>query len=91
SESDVVDITYPAGYELESPETPGALADPQKIGLLDIRIGVDKASPFVQYRREFHFGGSGAVFFASKVYQPLKNLFDAFSKMDDHTLSLKQK
>lgn len=91
SEADSVDITYPKSFDLESPETPGVFGDPQKISLLDIRIGVDAKTDFVQYRREFHFGGSGAVYFTTRAYPSLKSLFDAFNKMDSHTLTLRQK
>jgi hypothetical protein len=40
SETDLVEITYPKGFSLDSADSPGLLADAQKIGSLDIRIGV---------------------------------------------------
>jgi hypothetical protein len=91
SETDSVEITYPKSFDLESPESPGVFGDPQKISLLDIKIGVDPKTDFVQYKREFHFGGNGAVYFTTRAYPSLKNLFDAFNKMDAYSLTLKQK
>jgi len=91
SETDLVEITYPKNFDLDSADAPGELADPQKIGLLNINIGTDRATNFLQYRRQFHFGGGGNVLFSSQMYAPLKNLFDIFYKADSHTLTLKQR
>ena len=91
SEEDNVEIEMPKTFELESAESPGEIADPSKIGSLNINIGVDKANNVLVYKRNFHFGGGGSILFPSAVYQPLKNLFDAFQKSDSHTLTIKQK
>jgi hypothetical protein len=91
SENDTVDIKLPAGYDLDSAESPGVTADPSKIGSLDIRMGFDKASNALVYERKFHFGGGGTVVFPVGSYTPLKNLFDMFQKSEAHTITLKQK
>lgn len=90
SEEDSIEIELPKGFALDSADSPGAVADPKKIASLVINIGVVKASNTIMYKRKFHFGGGGLVLFPVTVYQPLKNLFDAFHKADTHTISLKQ-
>lgn len=90
SETDHIEITYPKNYELDNPDAPGSESDKEKIGSLDIKIGVDKEGKLVNYDRKFHFGGGGNVLFPSGAYQPLKSLFDAFHKADSHTITLKQ-
>lgn len=91
SEQDKIEIDLPKGFALDSAETPAPLSDPQKIGLLDIKIGVDKEQTFMTYNRNFHFGGGGATLFPVTAYQPLKNMFDLFHKNDTHTITLRQK
>lgn len=90
SEQDSIEIALPKGFTLDSADAPGLLSDPQKIGYLNVNIGVDKASNTLVYKRQFHFGGGGNTLFPATAYQPLKNLFDAFSKADTHTITLKQ-
>lgn len=91
SEEDDIEIALPAGYELDNAERPGDVADPGNIGSLKLNIGVNAAQTFLKVQRHFHFGGGGQILFSSGVYQPLKNLFDAFNKTDTHTLTLRQK
>ena len=90
SENDTVEIELPKGFSLDSADAPGELSDPQKIGYLQIKIGVDKAANSLMYERKFHFGGGGNILFPVGIYQPLKNMFDAFHKADTHTITLKQ-
>ena len=91
SERDKVEIQLPKGFALDSADAPAPLSDPQKIGLLEIKIRVDKEQTFMNYERNFHFGGGGLTLFPVKAYQPLKTLFDAFHKADTHTITLRQK
>ncbi|HNQ16419.1 MAG TPA: hypothetical protein PKM58_12695, partial [Pyrinomonadaceae bacterium] len=91
SEEDDIEITLPDGFALDNPERPGDVADPSNIGSLKLNIGVNAAQTFLKVGRQFHFGGGGQILFSSGVYQPLKNLFDAFNKTDTHTLTLRQK
>ena len=90
SEVDEVEIQLPKDFKLDNADSPGTLADPQKIGSLDIKISIDNATNSIKYRRKFHFGGGGSNLFPATVYQPLKNMFDAFNKNDTHTITLKQ-
>ena len=91
SEEDTIDVLLPAGYELDSADSPGLTSDGQKIGSLDIRIAADKDGKYITYDRKFHFGGGGHILFKAESYSALKSLFDAFHKSDTHTLTLKQK
>ncbi len=90
SENDSVEIDLPKGFSLDNADAPGDLSDPQKIGSLKIKIGVDKATNFLKYERKFHFGSGGFILFPVGSYQQLKNMFDVFHKSDTHTITLKQ-
>lgn len=90
SELDTVEIQYPAGYSLDNADAPAPVADPQKIGSHNVKIAVIKEQNTLKYERKFFFGGGGTFLFPSAAYQPLKNLFDAFSKADAHTITLRQ-
>ena len=91
SEQDNIQIEYPKTFDLDSAETPGTLADPERISMLDIVMKADRANSLLIYERKFHFGGNGNILFKPGAYQPLKNLFDAFYKADTHTITLRQK
>ena len=90
SEQDTIEISLPKGFALDNADAPGKIADAQKIGSLDIRIGVDNATNTLVYRRAFYFGGGGNILFPASAYQTLKTMFDAFNKADTHTITLKQ-
>jgi hypothetical protein len=91
SETDKIEFQLPAGFDLDNADSPGMLADPQKIGALDIKMSVDAARTKLLYDRSFHFGGGGNVLFPSASYTAVKGLFDLFQKSETHTISLKQK
>ena len=91
SEQDKIEIELPKGFALDNADAPAPISDPQKIGLLEIKIKTDTNQTFVKYERNFHFGGGGLTLFPSSAYKPLKNMFDTFHKADTHTLTLKQK
>lgn len=90
SEKDSLEIELPKSYTLDNADAPGNVADPSKIGVLDITMQIDRANNIIKYQRNFHFGGGNKILFPVAVYQPLKNLFDAFHKADTHTITLKQ-
>jgi hypothetical protein len=90
SEQDTLEIVLPKGFALDNADAPGLLGDSQKIGSLDVNIGVDKATNSIVYKRRFYFGGGGNTLFPAIAYQSLKNFFDAFNKADTHTITLKQ-
>jgi hypothetical protein len=91
SENDTIDITWPAGFDLDNADAPADVADTRKIGEITVKIAADRAHNTLRYSRQFHFGGGGSVLFGAQMYTPLKNLFDAFHTVDAHTVTLKQK
>lgn len=90
SEHDEVEIELPNGLALDNADSPADVADPSKIGVLKVSIQIDKTKNVLIYNRDFYFGGNGKIYFPVSVYQPLKNLFDAFHKADTHVITLKQ-
>ena len=90
AENDSVEIELPKGFSLDNADSPATIFDPQKIGLLDIKMGIVKEDNTLKYERKFHFGGGGKLLFPSASYKPLKGLFDEFHKADTHTITLKQ-
>ena len=91
SEQDKVELELPKNFELDSADSPGEIGDSGKIGSLNIKIGIDKETNVLVYDRNFYFGGGGNILFLSNIYQPIKNLFDAFHKADTHTITIRQK
>lgn len=91
SEQDKVEIKYPKNFELDNADAPADVSDATKIGSDQVAIGVNRAQSILNYDRKFHFGGGGRVLFGVNVYEQLKGLFDAFHKVDTHTVTLKQK
>jgi len=90
AQTDDIEIQMPKNFSLDNADSPGLIADPQKIGVLNIDIAINQASKKLLYKRKFYFGGEDNILFPAGAYQPLKNLFDAFSKADAHTITLKQ-
>lgn len=90
SEEDRVEIKLPAGFLLDSADTPGEVADTSRIGRNKVTMSIEKTSNTLNYTRSFHFGGGGKILFPVSAYQPVKDLFDAFHKADTHAISLKQ-
>ncbi len=90
TEQDNIEINMPSGYALDNADAPGTIADPNKIGLMNVDIKFDKSGNTLIYDRKFNFGNGGYTLFPAKAYAPLKNLFDAFYKADTHTITLKQ-
>lgn len=91
SEQDSIEIELPKGFELDNADAPGIVADPSKIGSLEVGIKIDRTNNVLLYERKFHFGGGGNLLFSKETYPPLKNLFDAFHKAESHPLTIKQK
>lgn len=91
SEHDEVEISWPAGFELDSEDAPADLADPSNIGSVKFDLMADRTNRVLRYVRKFHFGKGGKVLFDSGVYGPVKGLFDEFHKADSHTITLRQK
>ncbi len=90
AESDDITIDFPPGFELESPDAPAPVHDPNSIGTDDFKIGVSQDSKMLAYHRDFTWGNNGYLRFPKGSYTPLKNLFDAFYTANSHSLTLKQ-
>lgn len=90
SENDYVEIELPKGFTLDSAEAPGDVADPSKICALTIQMAYDKAAGVLKYKRSFYFGANGKILFPVTVYEPLRQLFNAFHKADTHVITLRQ-
>lgn len=90
SEKDTINIALPAGFKLDNADAPVPFSDPNKIGSLDFDIKYNVANNVLMVKRNFYWGAKGNILFASKYYEPLKNIFDAFHKTDSHTITLRQ-
>ncbi len=90
SENDTINISLPPGFSLDNAETPAPFSDTNKIGSIDIKIGINSAKNILVATRNFYWGAGGNIFFAAKTYQPIKNVFDTFHKTDAHTITLRQ-
>ena len=90
AENDTVEIELPKNFTLDNADSPGSIADPQKISSLDINMRYNKDTNTLKYQRKFYFGGDERILFPNNAYQPLKNLFDAFHQANTHTITLKQ-
>ncbi len=90
SENDKIQIKLPKGFSLDNADSPSPLNDTQKIGLLDIKMNIDRSNNILSFDRKFYFGGGGYTFFKVRSYKAVKNMFDAFHKADAHTISLKK-
>jgi hypothetical protein len=89
SEADQVTIELPAGFTLDNADAPPPITITQ-IMAYQPTIGVTRDGKTLVYKRDFFFGGGGAIFFPVKTYPDLKGLFDSINKADNHTITLKQ-
>ena len=53
-------------------------------------LGVTPDGKLLRYKRNFFFGGNGALLYPVATYGQLKSYFDLVNKEDNHTISLKQ-
>lgn len=90
SEQDSVEIQLPKGYVLDSPDAPGSVSDPSKIGSLENTITINNSTGLLKYKRNFYFGKDGKITFPAEFYTPIKALFDEFHKSDTHALTIRQ-
>ena len=90
SETDDVEIALPKTFALDNADAPLPIADTNKISSLKVSLKHDAANNKLLMGRSFYFGGNNKILFPATTYQPLKNLWDAFHKIDAHTISLKQ-
>jgi hypothetical protein len=91
SEADDIEITLPAGFDLDNAEAPEELADTNRIAVLGFNVTFVKETNVLRYKRNFSFGGGGHVLFSAEAYDPIKTLFDRINKSNTHVLAMKQK
>jgi hypothetical protein len=91
SEEDKIEIALPVGYTLDSADAPAPINDPGKIASLEIVMATTANGSVMRYDRKFFFGGKGNYLFSRNSYEAIKAYFDAFSKADSHSITLKQK
>jgi transglutaminase-like putative cysteine protease len=89
SENDVVSITLPDGYELETPSRPPPLTT--AVGKHELIVGTTDGWKTLQMRRTFSFGLGEALSFGVTGYPALKRFFDLVSQSDGHTIVLRKK
>ena len=92
SEWDDIQITLPAGFELDSADAPAPITpqSTQDICEQTIKMAITQDKRTLIYHRKFFFGGGGQIFFPTTSYAALKNLFDMINSNDGHTITLKQ-
>ncbi len=86
-EVDQFNIKLPAGWVVDSPDSPGSLKFGEP-GSYDIKMALQKENGLVM-TREFTFGSKGMLYFDAKGYPTLKKVFDEVQSRDRHSLSLK--
>ncbi len=90
SEDDSIEIKLPDGFTLDNADSPGEIADQQKISLLNVSMSINNSTNTLLYKRKFYFGGGGNLLFPASSYVPVKALFDGFHKANSHIITLKQ-
>lgn len=89
SEEDTVDIELPAGFALDNAEQPAPFAS-GAISAYKPFMGVSADGRLLRFKRNFFFGGNGALLYPVETYPHLKAYFDMLQKSDNHTIALKQ-
>lgn len=92
SEEDQITIELPEGFGIDSGDAPAPITPDMtnKICAQSIKMAFDPNQRALVYNRKFFFGGGGSILFPADRYVAVKNLFDAISKSDTHTITLKQ-
>ena len=89
SEADEVEIQLPSGFALDNADAPAPFAS-SSISVYKPSLSVSSDGRFLVYRRDFFFGGGGALNYPVGSYAQLKSLFDMLHKQDNHSVALKQ-
>ncbi|HEY8994178.1 MAG TPA: DUF3857 and transglutaminase domain-containing protein, partial [Lacunisphaera sp.] len=84
-EADSFEIAVPAGYTLEAGNAPPDL-DLGKFGRYEIHIGYAPKNAKITYTRRFELFAPGAPL---KFYPAVKQLFEAVTERDNHTLTFR--
>ncbi len=93
SEEDEVTIELPAGFALDSPDSPAPFGSGD-LSVYDVKVYTTKDQRTLVYKRNFFFGAGAAgldrLFYDANNYTQLKTYFDMLHKRDNHTITLKQ-
>ena len=90
TEVDDIQIELPAGFALDSADSPGPIAAGD-VSKYDVKISITQDKRTLVYRRQFVFGAvQDLTYFGPQYYPGLKQLFDELYKRDNHTITLKQ-
>jgi transglutaminase-like putative cysteine protease len=89
SEDDQYIFDLPAGYTLESADTPAPIVTNGISLKYEVHAGVLGSSQLT-YRRTLSLGNGGHMVVPIEEYTGLKTVMDAVQQSDDHTLALKQ-
>ena len=89
SEKDTITYELPAGFSLEKGEAPTPLRA-SGIAEQTIKMSINSQTHVLTFDRDFFFGAKGNLGFPATTYPNLKNVFDRFQEMDEHTLIVKQ-
>lgn len=90
AEEDEIEIELPAGYKLESADSPGDVGDQGGIGKQTTRMRVTRDGKTMFYNRSFSFGNGGYIRFPIGSYGAIKTTFENFNRADTHQLTLRQ-
>jgi hypothetical protein len=88
AEVDAVDITLPAGFELDHADAPAPINIPPNFRY-SVHIGFDKEHNKIEYRRQLLVGDKDVLLFDAKIYPNLKKVFDTLHESDNHMLTFK--
>ena len=89
TEEDEVTINLPAGFVLDSADSPAPF-NAQNISAYKVTIASTKDMKVLVYKRSFFFGGNRGILFPAGNYGILKGYFETVYKADNHTITLKQ-
>jgi hypothetical protein len=88
AELDDVAIQVPEGYELDAAESPAPIRARQ-LSACEMTMSFRKPTRTLLLSRSFYFGAGGTVLLPPTAYAGLKQLFEAYHAMDEHTVTLK--
>ncbi|MBC7929699.1 MAG: DUF3857 domain-containing protein [Rubrivivax sp.] len=94
AEEDLVEIELPEGFALDNPEAPAPMSAGE-ISQYQPTAQITTDGRLLIYKRKFYFGanrqtGGSSLLFPPTTYATLKAYFDGISKLDGHTMALKQ-
>jgi hypothetical protein len=87
SETDIVTIQLPDGYQVDHGDAPAPLDFPP-IGAYKVAISISNKKT-ISYQRDLVFGSNQVLLFDAKAYPMLKQIFERIHAGDTHMLTLK--